>query len=148
MSAAYIEVSANVRYWEDATINGADDTDGTLTPSRNGECWTPVIRLADGVVMDWPQGTVANVHFKVCDQGEYWLQDERRKRIAKWGGHYVPDDFLCPGDNGDGDYIIMKINAEGVIQKWKNPEILWTCSCDENDQFGWKRLKEQVGELP
>lgn len=25
MSATYIEVSAGVRYWEDATINGIDD---------------------------------------------------------------------------------------------------------------------------
>lgn len=25
-------VSANVRYWEDSTINGVEDKDGTLTP--------------------------------------------------------------------------------------------------------------------
>lgn len=54
MQATYIEVSAGVRYWEDATINGATDTDGTLTPMRKGDNWEPVIRLADGMVMDWP----------------------------------------------------------------------------------------------
>ena len=35
MQATYIEVSAGVRYWEDATINGATDTDGTLTPMHD-----------------------------------------------------------------------------------------------------------------
>ena len=31
MQATYVEVSAGVRYWEDATINGTTDTDGLLT---------------------------------------------------------------------------------------------------------------------
>ena len=39
MQATYIEVSAEVRYWEDATINGTEDTDGTLTPLRKDACW-------------------------------------------------------------------------------------------------------------
>lgn len=104
--ATYIELSAGVRYWEDSTVNGAEDTNGTLTPLRKGDNWAPVIRLADGLVMDWPQGITADVHFKVCDQGEYWLQDADRKRVAKWAGYYVPDDFLCPGDNGYGDYSL------------------------------------------
>ena len=76
MQTTYIEVSAQVRYWEDATINGTTDTDGTLAPMRKDDCWAPVIRLADGMVMDWPQGTTADVHFKVCDAGEYWLLDD------------------------------------------------------------------------
>ena len=46
MQETYIEASAEVRYWEDATINGATDTEGTLTPLRqipgNDEiCTTP-----------------------------------------------------------------------------------------------------------
>lgn len=135
----YLEVSAEARYWEDATINGVADTNGTLTPLRKGDCWAPVIRLADGVVMDWPQGTTADVHFKVCDAGEYWLLDDERKRIAKWAGFYVPDDFLCPGNNGYGDYIIMKIGTDGVIAKWRAPSIEWACDCDEDSQHGWKR---------
>ena len=81
MQATYVEVSAGVRYWEDATINGTTDTDGKLTPLRKGDNWEPVIRLADGMVMDWPQGTTADVHFKVCDAGEYWLLDDERKRV-------------------------------------------------------------------
>ena len=56
MKAIYIEVSAEVRYWEDATINGVEDEKGTLTPFKQGDLWCPVIRLSDGQVMDWPQG--------------------------------------------------------------------------------------------
>lgn len=143
MIAAYIEVHAGVRYWEDAYINGVEDTDGNLTPLRSGEHWCPVIRLADGVVMDWPAGTIADIHFKVCDDGEYWLLDEQRNRIAKWAGFYVPDDFLCHGDVGYGDYIILAIGADGQVAKWKQPAIVWT-NDPEADQSGWaKATKEQ-----
>lgn len=147
MTPAYIEVSAEVRYWEDATIDGKQDTDGTLTPLRTGDNWCPVIRLADGVVMDWPTGTTADIHFKVCDAGLYWLLDENRQRIAKWGGHYVPDDFLCPADEGYGDYIILAIGGDGAITGWKQPEIEWACSCGDEDeaQYLWQRINAQGG---
>ena len=83
--AVYLEVEAEVRYWEDATVNGQEDADGTLIPFKFGTLWTPVIRLSDGKVMSWPEGTTADIHYKVCDAGEYWLADEDG-RIAKWGG--------------------------------------------------------------
>lgn len=135
--AKYLEVEAGVRYWEDATVNGVEDTDGKLMPMRKGDCWAPVIRLADGMVMDWPQGTTADVHFKVCDAGEYWLLDDERKRVAKWAGFYVPDDFLCPADNGYGDYIILNVGADGLIEKWRTPDVRMVCPRNEDDQSGW-----------
>lgn len=141
MEAIYIEVEAGVRYWEDASVNGAEDADGALMPMRRGDCWAPLIRLADGLVMDWPQGTTADIHYKVCDAGEYWLLDDDRKRVAKWSGFYVPDDFLCHGDQGFGDYIIFKVAADGHIEGWKTPEICMVCPCDEDDQSGWAEIK-------
>lgn len=147
MNPVYIEVSAGVRYWEDATINGVTDDDGKLTPFKKGDCWCPVIRLEDGQLMDWPTGTTADIHFKVCDEGEYWLLDEAKKRIAKWAGYYVPDEILCPDDNGCGDYIIMKISADGVVQKWSKPAIELACDCDDEDesQYRWKKLAQEGG---
>jgi hypothetical protein len=133
----YIEVSAQVRYWEDATINGEDDADGTLTPFRRGELWCPVIRLADGLVMDWPAGMEAEFHFKVCDAGEYFLLDDSRRRVAKWAGHYVPEDFLCHGDNGYGDYIIFSVGPDGFVKDWRRPGVEW--GNREDDDGGWKR---------
>ena len=140
MQATYIEVRAEVRYWEDATVNGTEDTEGKLIPFRKGENWEPVIRLADGLVMSWPQGTTADVHFKVCDQGQYWLLDEQRKVVAKWGGYYVPNDFLCHGDEGYGDYIILQVGADGLIANWKAPVIVFVCPCDDRAQSGWARV--------
>lgn len=141
MSAAYIEVCAEVRYWEDATINGVEDTDGTLTPFRKGGTWRPVIRLSDGLVMDWPEGMTADIHFKVCDQGEYWLLDENKNRIAKWAGFYVPTDFLCHGDQGYGDYIIFKVGADGKIEKYRTPEIEYTCDCSDVSGNSWTKIE-------
>jgi hypothetical protein len=140
MNAIYIELSAAVRYWEDAIVNGVEDTDGTLIPHRKGQSWVPVICLADGLVMDWPQGTTADVHYKVCDAGQYWLQDADRKRVAKWEGFYVPNDFLCHGDTGYGDYIIFKVGADGLIEKWRKPAIQMVCPCDEEAQHGWAEM--------
>lgn len=140
MQATYIEVSAGVRYWEDAAVNGTEDAEGTLMPMRKGDDWAPVIRLADGAVMDWPQGTTADVHYKVCDAGEYWLLDDERKRVAKWAGFYVPNDFLCHGDNGYGDYIIFKVSADGLIAGWRSPAVEMVCECDEDAQHGWVKL--------
>ena len=138
MQATYLEVVAEVRYWDDATVNGIEDTNGTLMPLRNGNYWNPVIRLADGMVMDWPHGSTADIHYKVCDQGEYWLLDANRKRIAKWDGYYVPNDFLCHGDNGYGDYIIFEVGADGLIKNYRMPEISMIFgSADKDSSVGW-----------
>ncbi|MDJ0702800.1 MAG: hypothetical protein QNJ46_05920 [Leptolyngbyaceae cyanobacterium MO_188.B28] len=119
----FLRVQANVRYWEDADVNGVEDTHGTLMPHVCGEFWTPTIRLSDGLILDWPQGTTADIHYKVCDQGEYFLLDKQRQKIAKWRGYYVPDDFLCHGSDGYGDYIIFEVNKNGVIENYKPPHI-------------------------
>lgn len=121
--ASYLEVRAEVRYWEDATVQGVEDVDGTRIPLRDGIHWKPVVRLADGAIQDWPAGVTASIHYKVCDQGEYWLLDAQRQRIAKWRSDYVPDDILCRREGGYGDYLIFEVGPEGKIVGWKAPEI-------------------------
>lgn len=122
--ATHIEVQAGVRYWEDASVNGVqEDDDAPTVPLRNDKCWCPRIRLVDGVVEGWPAGVTADIHYKVCDEGEYWLTDADSNRLSKWKGHYVPNDFLCPDDEGYGDYIIMTIGGDGSIANWAMPEI-------------------------
>ncbi len=124
---AAISVSAEVRYWEDGTINGTVDTDGTLIPLRNWEYWEPVIELDTGRVRDWPEGTTADISYKVCDAGEYCLLDGNGRIVAEKRG-YVPD-MLSVGENGDGDYIILKIGPDGLIEGWEPPIIdpeLWS----------------------
>jgi hypothetical protein len=130
----YIEVEAGVRYWEDATVNGQEDAQGTLIPFRFGDTWAPTIRLSDGQILSWPAGTTADIHYKVCDDGEYWLAAEEG-RMVKWTGFYVPTKFLCHGDNGYGDYIILKVSEDGRIQNWRPPAIEITH--DAKEQGYW-----------
>ncbi len=120
---ATLEVRAEPRYWEDTTVCGAEDADGTRIPFREGDLWCPVIDLESGKVIGWPKGVTADIHYKVCDQGEYWLRDASGERVAKWRSHYVPDELLCHGDSGWGDYIIMTIQRDGSIVNWACPEI-------------------------
>ena len=120
--ARFIEVDAGVRYWEDAYLNGKEDINGKI-PLRNSDAWQPIIELATGRVLNWPQGLEADIHYKICDAGEYWLLDESKVRIAKWRGYYVPNDFLCVDDNGYGDYIIFKIGGDGLITGWQAPSV-------------------------
>lgn len=121
--ATHIEVEAAVRYWEDATVNGVEDSNGSRIPGRSGEVWHARIQLLDGIVEEWPAGTEADIHYKVCDQGEYWLADAAGCRIAKWRGYHVPNAFLCHGDEGFGDYIIMSIAGGGGIEGYVMPLI-------------------------
>ena len=119
----HIEVDARVRYWEDARVNGVDDEDGTLIPFRVVHCWRPRIELATGLVVGWPAGIEASVYYKVCDEGQYWLTDDAGTRLLKYRSDYVPSEFLCHGNNGWGDYIIMEIGADGRIANYSVPEI-------------------------
>ena len=121
--ATHIEVEAEVRYWEDASVNGLIDEDGSRIFGRQGDLWKVRIELTDGIVQDWPAGDTAQIHYKVCDQGLYWLTDERGNRLAKWRGHYVPDDFLCHGSEGFGDYIILNVEIGGGIAGYRMPRI-------------------------
>ena len=113
---AAIKVSAAVRYWEDGKVGESEDSDGTLMPLRNGDLWEPTIDLDTGRIRDWPEGVEADVHYKVCDAGTYTLLDAEGRTLATRDG-YVPD-LLSPCGSGYGDYIIMKIGADGVIADW------------------------------
>lgn len=114
--AVYLQVEAEVRYWEDATVNGVEDEAGTI-PFRDGDNWKPLIHIATGRIKNWPEGTTASVHYKVCDAGRYTLLDEEGNAIHSIDG-YVPR-IMSPKDNGYGDYIIMDVGTDGLIDKWR-----------------------------
>lgn len=113
-----LRVMAGVRYWEDSMINGVYDEEGTLTPCRKGENWCPDIDIDTGVVLNWELGKRAEIHFKVCDDGCYYLLDENDNVQLSIEGDYVPE-MMCPKENGYGDYIIMDIDEIGKIKDWK-----------------------------
>lgn len=112
----YLLARCGVRYWEDATVNGVVDTDGTLIPLRQGDDWEVMIDMDTGRIRNWPEGVTADIHYKVCDDGAYALLDDAMNTIARIEG-YVPS-IMCPKDEGFGDYVIMDIGPDGVIANW------------------------------
>lgn len=117
----YLRVNVAPRYWQDSDVDGTEDTYGKLIPFRNGSDWAFLIDADTGLIKDWPKGTTADIHYKVCDEGTYALLDSEMKEIASKDG-YVPG-VMCPGGEGFGDYIIMNIDSDGMIQYW-DPEQL------------------------
>lgn len=113
-----LQVKANVRHWEDATIDGVSDENGDLTPCRINKSWTPLIELETGKILNWTKGVKADIHFKVCDDGSYYLLNEEGQIIVSVEDEYVPS-MLSPKGEGYGDYIIMDIDEDGLIQDWE-----------------------------
>lgn len=117
VEVSFLQVSAGVRYWEDAIVNGHTDTEGSLIPCRIGDYWEPKIDINTGQILNWIDGTTADIHYKVCDDGRYTLQDIGGNDIKTIDG-YVPD-IMCPDGKGYGSYIIMKVDENGMIARWK-----------------------------
>lgn len=114
-----LHVDAGVRYWEDAEVNGEDETDdGENIPCREGKRWKPVIDLETGKILNWEQGKTATIYYKVCDDGSYFLKDKNGETVLSIEKDYVPK-IMCPAENGYGDYIYMEIDENGVIEDWK-----------------------------
>lgn len=111
------------RYWEDASVNGVEETDeDPQIPLRDGDLWTLRILIDEGRVLDWPEGVTAETHYKVCDAGLYRLLDADGGVLAERDA-YVPP-FLAPGEEGFGDYVILSIGPDGKIANW-DPDLSW-----------------------
>lgn len=118
VEAVYLRAICGVRYWDDGTVNGfTDDEDAPTIPFASKDNWAPLIDIDTGCVVDWPEGTTASVHYKVCDEGRYELLDAGCNVITAIDG-YVPR-IMCPKESGHGDYVIMDIGADGRIANWR-----------------------------
>lgn len=131
-----IEVEVNIvsadcriyaRNFDTSEVNDMeDDWENPRMPlvktDENGEkYWNPIILLDEGRIINWPKGTTARIHYKSVDRNEVTLFDENCNVVGKKYKGYVPD-FLCPVDDGWGDYVIMNINGEGIIEDF-NPNL-------------------------
>jgi hypothetical protein len=125
----YLKVNVGVRYWEDATVNDQEDTNGDLIPFRKDDRWKILIDVETGIIKEWPAGITADIHYKVCDDGIYKLLDEEA-RILRWKEGYVPK-ILDLYKDSYGDYIIMKIDSDGMIRDWNNEASLNDFEHDE-----------------
>lgn len=116
-----IVIDAGVRYWEDADVNGIKDEDGTLIPCRENDRWKPIIDIETGKVLNWEIGKTADIHYKVCDDGVYSLISEKHGIVFQKDG-YVPI-FLDLTGESYGDYLIMKIDENGMIKNWDKEKV-------------------------
>lgn len=111
----HLKVKCGVRHWDDATVNGIED-DGSLIPFREGDYWCPIIDIDTGIIENWPIGTTAQVHYKCCDDGEYWLIADDGSEFNRTN-EYVPN-ILDIYKESYGDYIILNIDENGQIEDW------------------------------
>ena len=107
VNITHVHVLCTPRYWEDATVNGVKDTNGDLMPLRKAGFLDILIEIETGRIYNWPQGTTAKVHYKVCDEGMYFLISDDLHRIEHKGS-YVPKLFDLYG-NFDCDYLALNI---------------------------------------
>lgn len=112
-----LRVKASVRYWEDAEVNGTEDTEGNI-PCREGDNWCPVIDIDSGKIKNWTIGVTAKIHYKVCDCCAWELYDDNGTFVVGENDGYVPN-TLCPAGSGYGDYIKMYVDENGQIEGWK-----------------------------
>lgn len=124
-----IKVSAGVLYWEDGEVNGEDDIsydeqeEGTQPKMPCAELrgdeyrWNLKIDPETGVITNWPKGTTAKTHYKVCDECEIEYYEDGKLVCTNDNDGYVPK-FLSPSGEGYGDYMIMSIDENGQIANW------------------------------
>jgi hypothetical protein len=85
-------------------------------PLLDGEQWKAKVEIDTGKIVDWPADAgERELHVKACDEGTYSLIDAGGKVIASIEQGYVPSE-LIPGEYGD--YVHLKISADGVITNW------------------------------
>ena len=137
-TSIYIQKTVNIkklyvkvypRYIQDASVNGYRDLENDpkmpfvkFDDKVKEYFWEVNIDIDKGQIIDWPQGTTASIHYKVCDEGFYEILDEQGEKLGNYEG-YVPY-IMCPKEPGYGDYIIMDIDENGNIQDWDAEDYL------------------------
>ncbi len=139
----YLACDVEPRYLEDSEINGEDDLDydeqdrgmdsrmplmvkrqktvtnvwGTQYNTLDYH-WLIIIDLDEGRILDWEKGTVADIHYKVCDQGRYsFLDNDLEEIISSEDTMYVPS-LLDFNNESFGDYMDFTIDEDGYIKEW------------------------------
>lgn len=108
----HLIVDVEPRYWEDAWVNGVEESnDEPKMPLKADNTWVLEIDLETGRIKDWPEGTTARTHYKICDAGTYSLVGPDGVVAKNFG--YVP------GMLGGGDYLKIEIGPDGVIKNWQ-----------------------------
>lgn len=90
-------------------------------PRLTADRWVAAVNIDTGKIEGWPATAGAReLYMKVNDAGIYTLCVDEGARVSR-KHEYVPHGVV-PGE--DGDYIILKIAADGTITNWpKKPDV-------------------------
>ena len=107
--------------------------------------WLIIIDLDEGRILDWEKGTIANIHYKVCDQGKYsFLDNDLEEIIGSEATMYVPS-LLDFKNDSFGDYMDFTIDENGYIKEWdllpeekrkERAEKLWNQFSTKEENYG------------
>ena len=114
-----IRVVAEVRYAENAEVNGEQESeDSPKMPflAKEEHCqdewmWNLDIEVETGKIMNWPEGVTAKTWYKVCDCCRILAKGKKPYY------DYVPK-FLEIWSAGYGDYINIEVGADGCVIGW------------------------------
>lgn len=155
-ASVYIKTTVNIkklyvkvypRYIQDSSVNDSRDLENDpkmpfvkFDDKVKEYFWEVNIDIDKGQIIDWPQGTTASLHYKVCDEGFYEIFNEKGENLGDFNG-YVPY-IMCPKEPGYGDYIIMDIDENGNIQDWDVEDsvidnLLYNCGLKELDRLDY-----------
>ena len=117
-----INVVASVRFPEDASVDGVQETAETprmphLLKVGSGYDWNITIDSKSGIIEDWPQGVSAKTWYKVCDMCRITIAGQ-----VHYNG-YVPS-FLALDDEGYGEYLYLTIDGMGKVEKWDEKTVI------------------------
>ena len=130
IEVTHIRIDVPVEYGEEDIPNDfplrvkLPQTHPRLTADR----WVATVNIDTGKIEDWPVDAGAReLYMKVNDAGIYTLRTITKDNSPSVVGsvkrehEYVPHGVV-PGD--DGDYIHLKIAADGTITNWpKKPDV-------------------------
>ena len=139
-----LHCNIGVRYYEDGDVDGIqdisfDDQRAEVKPQIpcvrhfDGDTgddywrWCPIIDVDKGRIVNWEQGKTADVHYKVCDDCmiDYCIKGSF---ITNNDGYWYCPTFLCPQGEGYGDYVIMRIDENGYIDRWNKYDVDKWCN--------------------
>jgi hypothetical protein len=104
-TAKTIKIIVPQRYEEVQIINGVEYPENSKLEM--------LIDVDNGMAFGWKVAT--HIDWKICDEGIYQLLDEDENLLDEIYEDYIPD--IIP--NEFGDYLDLKINKDGFIERWK-----------------------------
>lgn len=120
----YVQIVGKPLFLGNCWYNGESDEEGNIPILNKNKVLDFKIDVGTGKIVNWIDGDVAKIHYKVRDACDYLLLDKNGNQLIslnEYDQFYVPDflDF----HKGYGDYLIMTINPNGFIEEFDHDKM-------------------------